>query len=276
MIPETISLLKKYTLKQAKKYLPTRKRASNKTHGGKCLVIAGSKGLYGSSILTALAAGRVGSGYIYIYSSGKFPIQSHPEFLTLTKLTELDRFNAIAIGPGFKDHKTILSIIKKLKKIKFPNVVLDAEAINAIAKSAIQLPEQWIVTPHEGELARVLNVSSGKIRSQRKKYLELAHKKLGCIVLLKGFKTLLHDGKSIWEIQSGNPALAKAGTGDVLTGMIAGFLSQDLSPSQAALLASYIHGDIADAWIRSKRDHLGLLPSDILDSIPYHLKKMRK
>ena len=125
-------------------------------------------------------------------------------------------------------------------------------------------------------MSRILKVPSQAIKENRKKYLLLTQKKLGCVVLLKGYRTLVADEKSVWEIQSGNPALAKAGTGDVLTGMILSFMSQNLDSASAGKLAAYIHGSIADDWLKSGNDILSLLASDIVEMLPSTLRKIRK
>lgn len=266
----------KYSAKNARVDLPTRNYQDNKTRGGKCLVIAGSKGMYGSAILTCLAASRTGAGYTYLSTKGKFPIARHPDFLLIAKHPKFTDFQAIAIGPGYLDREKIKNYLQTAIKQKIKHVVLDAEALNAIATTNKKLPKTWIVTPHEGELSRILKISASAIRKDRLKYVMMAQKKLECIVLFKGYRTLIADGASVWEIQSGNPALAKAGTGDVLTGMIVAFLSQGLSPISAAKLASYIHGLIADRWIESGKDMLSLMASDIIELIPKTLFRVRK
>lgn len=268
--------MNKYSAKNARIDLPTRSYKDNKTRGGKCLIIAGSKGLYGSAILTSRAASRTGAGYTYLTASGKFPISRHPDFLLLTGHPKLANFQAIAIGPGYKNIKKIKSYLQIMIKQKVKNAVLDAEALNVLSTTKIKLPKTWIVTPHEGELSRILKVSAQTIRNDRQKYIVAAQKKLGCIVLLKGYRTLVADDTSVWEVQSGNPALAKAGTGDVLTGMIVAFLSQGLSPISSAKLASYVHGLIADSWLKSKRDILSLMASDIVELIPKVLFQVRR
>ena len=93
--------------------------------------------------------------------------------------------------------------------------------------------------------------------------------------MLKGFRTLVTNSEGIWEINSGNSSLAKAGTGDVLTGIIAGFLSQNVEPRRAACLAAYVHGTIADKWISDGNDHLSLMASDLLSALPKSLHAVR-
>jgi len=274
-----ISMNKLYSVQQARSNLPTRKKRDNKTRGGKCLIVAGSAGQWGAGILCARAAARCGAGYVYLYDpKSKFPSLRNPDFLTVKNFKNLHEFNAVAIGPGFHDSRIILLLLRRL--IRFPkiNVVLDAEALNTLAKTPnkIQLPAHWILTPHEGELSRLIKTSSHKIKLDRHKYAELAQKLWGTIIVLKGFKTLVVENRILWEIPTGNPALAKAGTGDVLTGMITAFLSQNLPPRKAACLAAFIHGLSADRWISSNKDQLSLLATDVIESLPKTLSELRK
>jgi ADP-dependent NAD(P)H-hydrate dehydratase len=265
----------KYTAKQACKELPTRNSSDNKTRGGKCLVIAGSKNMWGAAVLCGEGAVRIGAGYVYIYNvDKKFPFRKYPDFLWQNK-NDFSQFQAIAIGPGYKKAHEIRTLIRQLLKLKFKNVVLDAEALNVVALMKIKLPESWILTPHEGELSRMLAVSSSEIRKNRQKFVEVAQKKWNCVVLLKGHRTLIANGKSVFEIQSGNAALAKAGTGDVLTGMILGLLSQRLNAIDSACLASYLHGRCADIWTK-QNDVLSLRATDLIDLLPQIIKKLRR
>ena len=271
--------MKKYNLTNARADLPQRSPKDNKTRGGKCLVIAGSQGKWGAAVLCAQATARTGAGYTYMLDQRKkFPTVQNPDFLLIHQLKNISDFQAIAIGPGCDDTAFLKKCIRHLAKINYPNVVLDAEALNILAKyhQLPKLPANWILTPHEGELSRLLKVSSKVIRTYRKKYILEAQKKFGCIIVLKGHKTLIANKKSLWEIQSGNCALAKAGTGDVLTGMIAGFLSQKMSALQAASLSVYVHGLIADQWILAGKDHLSLLATDLIADLPKTLMKIRK
>ncbi len=270
---------RKLTLAQAQKTLPTRLKTDNKSSGGKSLIVAGSKNMWGAGVLCATAAARVGAGYVFIYDpKGKFPTFAHPDFLLKDKLSELTKFSSIALGPGFSNRVKLFQIIRKLQSLKFPSVVLDAEAINVLSLSKLipRLPVTWIVTPHEGELARLLSVSSHQIKQHRIKYVLEAQKMLGCIVVLKGHKTLIATPTALWENPSGNSSLAKAGTGDVLTGIIAGFLCQKMKPEMAAVLGCYIHGCVADVWLKEKNDPLSLLASDLIVGLPKILNAVRK
>lgn len=268
--------VKKYTSRQARMDIPQRLKKDNKTQGGKTLVVAGSSGMWGAGILCATAASRVGAGYVYLYGNSKtFPLIKNPDFLWTKKTIDFSRFQAIALGPGYTNKKNLKKIIQKLIQIQHPAVVLDAEALNLVNQIK-KIPSSWILTPHEGELGRMLQVSSAKIRLDRKKYAQVAQKKYGCVVVLKGYHTCVMSPHQSWQIQSGNPALSKAGTGDVLTGLIAGLLSQKLTPIKAACLGSFIHGYMSDKWIKEGNDVLSLMASDLVKRLPQALTQIRK
>lgn len=264
----------------ARKLIPKRKQSDSKIAGGKSLLIAGSEGMFGAAVLAATAAARVGSGFVTLMTDlKKFTSVKNPDFLIADwknkKISDLS-FTAVGIGPGLGGTAHALSLLRQLLKLKPENVVVDADALNLLAKNKIQvLPNTWIVTPHEGELARLLGISAEAIRKDRLASVKSAQKKMGCIVLLKGFKSLVATSDKIFEIQSGNRALAKAGTGDVLTGIITGLLAQGLSAQESACLGAYLHGCLADQWNKDQKDYLSLMASDLLDALPYALKKLR-
>ncbi len=269
--------LKIYSKQQALKDLPTRKTKDNKTTGGKVFVAAGSAGMWGAGQLTAQAASRCGAGYIYLLKGQK----NNPDFLTLTQ-TQLKKtvFSAVVLGPGFRRPKTIGVLIRHWLQQKQSSVVLDAEALNWIAKNKIsRLPASWVLTPHEGEMARLLQKSSAWVKENRAMAVKMAQKKYGGVVLLKGHETLVTDGQKVMQIKSGNAALAKAGSGDVLAGMLAAFLAQKKkkqSVSQMVCLAVYVHGWLADEWLRNGNDILSLRPVDLLAQLPQSLSRFRK
>jgi NAD(P)H-hydrate epimerase len=271
--------MKKFSYKEAQMMIPIRSAKAHKNMGGKTLFIAGSPKMPGAAILSATAAYRVGSGYVYLLKTSKdFISNNFPDFLILEKKqlkTNISLFDSIAIGPGLGNTLEVNKILKLLLRSKFPNVLVDADGLNALAQiTKPNIPETWILTPHEGEMARLLKKTPKQIHKNRKKYLLEAQKKFGCHILLKGKGTLIANKKTIRQIQTGNKALSKAGTGDVLTGIIAGFLAQGLTPLNAACLGATLHGKIADLWIK-KNDYLSLIASDLLNEIPKQLKKMR-
>lgn len=267
-----MSSLFRITKKDLRRLLPERVDTANKTHGGKCLIIAGSEGMWGACYLSALAAARAGAGYVYLPANTK-NLSERPDFLSsqISEKINLDNYTALAIGPGLKITAMHKKLFRHIEKTFNGPIVIDASGLELITK----LKANWIITPHEGELAKLLNISSDEIRKDRFKAVQMAQEKFGGIVVLKGHHTLIATKTMIYEIQTGNKALAKAGTGDVLTGMIVGFLSQALKPIEAAILACGIHGYIADCWVKDK-DYLSLMASDIIDEIPQALFTLRK
>lgn len=273
--------MEKFDRRKARALLPSRGKSQNKSHGGRSLIIAGSPGYLGASVLAAKAAARSGSGYtILLCNHNTVQPLKNPDFLTAeaspTRLTKI-HFDSVGIGPGLGVGTKTEAFIKRLFKMKVPSVVLDADALTVLSKKpSLALAPSWILTPHEGELSRLLKVPTQKLIKARSEYAELAAKRFGCIVLLKGSPTLICDGRHTVKIESGNPALAKAGTGDVLTGLITGFLAQGLHPMEAASLGAFVHGLAADLWVKSGRDHLSLLASDLLEWVPIALAQLRK
>lgn len=265
-----------YRLAEAKKHLPKRQKTDNKYAGGKSLIVGGSSGMYGAAILAARACSRIGSGFVYILADKNFPVCKNPDFLTIKNLKKL-KFSSYAIGPGLKNDKLIKQILSFLYKKKINNVVLDAECLNYLAENPkTKLLSNWILTPHEGELARLLNLSSSGIKKNREKSTILTQKKFGCIVVLKGHNTLVANSEKLICVKSGNPSLAKAGTGDVLTGLIAGLLAQGLGSMDATLLGVFVHGFVADLWVKTKKDGLSLMASDLIEGLPATLAIIRK
>lgn len=278
---KTVSCLKPFGPLQARRVLPKRMSSSNKTTGGRALVLAGSAGFAGAAVLSATAASRAGAGYTHLATALKnFSHLKNPDFL-VSELRRKDwqklKVNAIAIGPGLGVSKETESILRYLLKLEAPKVVVDADALTVIANAKLYpLPQSWILTPHEGELSRMIGWTADAIRKARPEALAKAQEKYQCVVLLKGHPTLVADGEVVLRVQSGNPALGKAGTGDVLTGMIVGFLAQGLSPLSATLLGAYLHGRMADDWVKQGNDYLSLMASDLLGLLPQSMAKLRR
>lgn len=271
--------IKKFGLKEARKILPVRKKTDNKSSAGRSLIIAGSEGMFGAAVLAAEAAARIGSGYVNLFTAkDAFLTVEHPSFMIVDSGKDkipFERASAIAIGPGLGISKKAGKWLKEVIKKRPAKVVVDADALNLCAKNNWwPLPTTWIATPHEGELARILEVSDKIVKADRRSAIQKAKDKMGCICLLKGDRTLVL-ADSAFEVQAGNPALAKAGTGDVLTGLITGLLSQGLAPEEAACLGVFVHGWLADQWITEGNDQLSLMPEDLLERLPKALKLLR-
>lgn len=237
-------------------------------------MIAGSRGMRGAQQLVAQAASRCGAGYVYVTQLSIL----NPDFLTITRGEILKGgFSSCILGPGFRRPQTIGQYIQHWIRAKQPRVVLDAEALTWLSKNPQRLPSDWVLTPHEGEMARLLGRTSYWVQEHRQKAVLLAQKKYGCIVLLKGSGSLVCQGSTVYQVMAGNAALAKAGSGDVLAGMIGAFLAQSsLSPEAAVCLAVFVHGRMAEEWLHEGNDILSLRPIDLLVKLPQSLKKVRR
>jgi NAD(P)H-hydrate epimerase len=266
-----------------KNLLPKRTKLSNKTDGGKVMIIGGGKGLYGAGLMSGLAATKCGAGYTHLMTDlTKFPWFKCPDFilhpLKLNELKQKQDF-CIGIGPGLGTQKAKLNFLKYLLKNNFEKVIADADALTLIAAHHLApLPSTWILTPHEGELARLVNQKASKVKSHRKEMLQMAGEMYQCVVLLKGHETLVFspESKKISSIKTNAVSLSKAGTGDVLLGMLAAFRAQGLGPKKACLLAVTLHGKVASRWENEGHDYLSLRPMDIIERLPQTIYQLRK
>lgn len=272
-----------YGARSAQAHRPQRPNVSHKGTYGQLMIIGSSVQYLGAGLLAAKAAGRMGAGYIKLGTFGDI----FPDFLKLPEVI-YQNFNqkpfqpkadtAYVIGPGLglQEPGQILSLIKSLMQAEAPKVLLDADALNVLADAKIQrLPSSWILTPHPGELGRLLGESADSVNRDRVSAALRGSQKFGCILCLKGFRTVVSTGEQSVIILSGNSSLAKAGSGDVLSGMIGGLLAQGQNPLSATLLGSYLHGRLGDNWIRQGNDKSSLLPSDLIEMIPDGLQKLR-
>jgi hydroxyethylthiazole kinase-like uncharacterized protein yjeF len=259
----------------AARWIPVRSATDHKAKGGKTLIWAGSKKMPGAAILASHAAGRVGAGYIYVTEPQV--LSALPEAIPFQP-EALNEISSVLLGPGLGVNDQTGQALKTLRGIKQP-VVVDADALSEAAlhpEDVLPFPAHWVATPHSGELSRLLKLSSKQLESNRLEAAEKAQKALGCTVVMKGFHTVIALPKFSVIVPTGNVALAKGGSGDVLAGIIVGLLSQQVSPERAALLGAYIHGEIADRWVASGRDYLSLTPTDLLQQIPQTLTRLRR
>lgn len=252
----------------------------NKYDFGHVLVVAGSAPMLGAAVLTASAAMRSGAGLVTCAVARELNLTLQcklpPEIMTfpyryvsdISKV--LDKFDAVALGPGMgRGAASSRMIIKILRVFKGP-MVIDADALNVIAKNLTVLKSNRssvVLTPHPGEMSRLLGVASAYIEKNRKKVASDFSRKYHCVLVLKGHRTVVAGNGKSHINNSGNAGMAKAGSGDVLTGMIAAFLAQGIEPFKAAKLGVYLHGRAGDkaADVFSKA---GMTASDIIMQIP--------
>ena len=270
-----------FTERLARRYLPARKETSNKSDHGHLLVVAGRAGFWGAGLLASSSAFRMGAGYV-TWASHEAPyevLREIPEVLT-AKISDdavwKNKLSAVAVGPGLGSGMDTAHIIERLKKLENVPVVVDADAITACVEHKLfPLPSHWVMTPHAGELSRILKVHAQDIERDRFKAAFAAYEITKCHVLLKGYRSLVAYANRCMVVHAGNSALAKAGTGDVLTGMIGGLLAQGMDTPQAAATAAYLHGRLADEWIRNGQDKLSLTASDLKALLPQVVSRLR-
>lgn len=239
--------------------MPTREQNSNKGTFGKVLNFSGSKNYIGAAYLSTVSILKTGGGFAAL-ATEKDIIKSVstllPEAVYLSRkegLKDIKNFSVILIGCGLGlERKSVILFKKVIKSISNSNTptIIDADGLNILSKNNLKLPKNTIITPHPLEAARLLGINLEEILSDLEgSAKKLAHK-YNCVAVLKTHRTIITDGNSIFINQHGNSALAKAGSGDVLAGIIAGILAQggELSLFEAARLGVYLHsrtGEIA-------------------------------
>lgn len=260
-------------------FVKNRERFSHKGTFGHALIMAGSYGKMGAAVLSVRACLRSGVGLVtaYIPKCGYDILQiSAPECMCLTdedqlvlsQSTDLEKFNALGIGPGLgTDSKTTNFLKNTLKQAK-QNIVLDADALNIISKNKGLLNDllpNTILTPHPKEFDRLVGTSKDSTERINKQI--AFSKKHQCIIVLKGASTSISsvDGK-IYFNSTGNVGMATGGSGDVLTGIITGLLAQQYEPLLAALIGVYYHGLAGDKAAQLKGQS-ALIASDIIENL---------
>jgi NAD(P)H-hydrate epimerase len=269
--------------KMARQLLPARKATANKTGFGHLLVVAGSDGMEGAAAMVCEAAARMGCGYVTLCSrSERAALRVRPDFLQLTTKdflgSDLKKYHAVVIGPGLGRDSESAALLDHLLRHHL-RVLVDADALTLLAAKPprdSELPATWVLTPHAGELSRLLGVAAADLEADRLKAVREAQQKYGAVVLLKGFRTVLRDAQRAFVVYSGNVALAKAGSGDILAGFIGSLLAQGLESTEATALGAYLHGRIADDWVRRGGDARTLMASDLPELLNTTLRRLKK
>lgn len=274
--------------------LAPRSPDSHKGDFGRVLVIAGSRGMSGAAVLCASAVLRGGAGLVRLAIPAEIqPIVAagNPCYMTTAlscddqgrlnqaseqELVALARGNdVIALGPGLGRSEELDRLVASLvQKIDRP-VVIDADALNALAANPVAMKKHAgpvIITPHPGEFARLINSSTAAVQESRVELATRFASEFGIVVVLKGRGTVVTDGTLVYENTTGNPGMATGGTGDVLTGLIAGFLGQKLEPFAAAQLGVHLHG-LAGDLARDQLGEVSLIASDLLHFLPQAIRK---
>lgn len=272
--------------------LPPRPAGAHKGTFGTVLIVAGSKNYTGAAILAGQAATRIGAGLVTLAppeavhpiiaarltEATYLPLAHNNGFVAPSAVPQLkekfDRATALLIGPGLGLTDSTTLFLKDLLagKDSLPPLVLDADALNILAKQGEGwwqlLPPDGILTPHPGEMARLMGTTTADVQAHR---LELAvemAKKWEQVVLLKGAHTIIAapHGRTV-VMPFANPALAKAGSGDVLAGAIVGLRAQRLAPFEAAVAGAYLHG-LAGELARESLGPMAVVAGDLIGHLP--------
>ncbi|OAI16118.1 bifunctional ADP-dependent (S)-NAD(P)H-hydrate dehydratase/NAD(P)H-hydrate epimerase [Methylomonas lenta] len=257
----------------SKAALAARPRNAHKGNFGHVLLVGGNLGFSGAIRLAGEAALRSGAGLVSIASRVEhvgFLNMGRPELMchgveSVAQLTALlHKASVIVIGPGLGQDawgQMLWSAVLASDK----TCVVDADALNLLAKQPV-FRENWILTPHPGEAARLLGASSREIAADRFAAVKNLQMQYGGVSLLKGAGSLIADQQAVFVSATGNPGMASGGMGDVLAGMIGGLVAQGLSLIEATKLAVYVHGEAADC-AAAENGERGLLASDLLPKI---------
>lgn len=269
--------------------LPARDPDSNKGTHGRGLLIAGSAGMTGAAILAGTAMLRSGAGLVTIAtakSAQAVVALGNPCYMTIglpedpvtgrlanaavgPALNQALERDVVAIGPGLGVSESVGQLAHLLLE-QFPGgLVIDADGLNSLGEKPT-LPRREvpaIITPHPGEFARLTGQTIPEVQADREGNARKLARELGVVVLLKGNHTVITDGERMMVNKSGNPGMARGGSGDVLTGVIAGLLCQKMAPYEAAVLGAYVHG-LAGDLTREKLGEVGMIATDIVDHLP--------
>lgn len=272
--------------------LPKKARSSYKNLHGHGLIVAGSARYCGAPYLAVSAAVRCGVGLLScalpasIYAPVSAKLTSampyrmpNTDYLGADSLYELlnlcAQSSAVLIGPGLgREDDTCVLVRDMLSMINIP-VILDADGINALSGHIdilSRMPQTPVLTPHDGEFARLFGEKPPADGRARLLAVQTAASKNGCIIVLKGHRTIVAapDGR-VYVNSTGNPGMAKGGSGDVLSGILLAFISQSVPAFEAACAAVWLHGSAGDA-AAARLSEYGMTPDDIIDELPALLK----
>jgi NAD(P)H-hydrate epimerase len=276
-----------YTTKQdVASFLKPRNKFSHKGDYGHALLLAGSKGKSGAAIISSKACLRSGAGLLTLHSNKSTvdALLNHlPEAMSIEDsnsdfISEVDKpekYDAIGFGPGVGTEEDTQTVLKKICQYYTGKLIIDADGLNILSENKTWLdflPPETILTPHPKEFERLVGKQDNDF--EKIKALKQFCLKYFCIVVLKGAHSAIGfpDG-TVFFNSSGNPGLAKGGSGDGLTGIILGLLSRGYSAPKAALIGTFVHGYAADMCLK-KKSMESLLIRDVINELPNAFKKL--
>ncbi|MFN2470215.1 MAG: NAD(P)H-hydrate dehydratase [Gaiellaceae bacterium] len=251
--------------------VPLREDRDTKYTAGSVLLVGGSRGMSGAAALAARAAFRADAGYVAVAAPEETLSVLEALIVEAVKrpLGEVwdavRRAGALGIGPGLGRAPEAIELVRRLLAETDVPAVVDADALHGLEPFARDAPT--VLTPHSGELGRLLDEESSWVDAHRLEALDRAVERFACVVLLKGSETLVGAPGERVLLADSSAALATAGTGDVLTGVIAAFLAKGMEPRLAAAAGAFVHGR---APLEAPME-AGLMAGDVADAIPYVL-----
>lgn len=272
----------------AKDWLPVRRQESHKGTYGHVAVVGGAHGMLGAPILTARGALKSGAGLVTAVSVPEIMLPlacKQPELMcrqltadagyltedNLPEITDFIKDKVVAMGMGLGRNPETMNLVRRLCSVEMRGLVLDADGLQALAQQPLNFSEcgfSVVLTPHPKEMAALLGVSTAEVQADRLQAVQRAAEKFGAVVLLKGAKTLVSDGKRVFLNSTGNAGMATAGSGDVLSGVIAALLAQGVGALEAAALGAYLHGKSGDI-AKSKLGEYGMTAGDLAENLPF-------
>ena len=270
LFPETRSQLISEPLKR----MAPLNRAAHKGSQGSLVVIGGDVGFGGAPILSSEAALRTGAGRVTLLTHSESTVTAilarTPEVMVrlandITVFESmLQSMDAVAIGPGLGQGDWAFSCLERVNSLDKPTVV-DADALNLIAQGRVSFHENAVFTPHPGEAARLLGCSVTDVQAGPVKSAFALQSELGGVIVLKGAGSIVCDGHKAYICDLGNPGMATAGMGDLLSGIIATFLAQGCSLLDSAQMGVWLHAKAGD--MASAEGERGLIATDLLPHI---------
>lgn len=266
------------------------KRKSNTHKGdyGTLSLVCGSYGMAGAALLSARCALRCGVGIarlvipenIYCAVTGFVPeavckVYSLSDDMQDVAKAATEKADALLIGCGFSTKPYAVRLFEEISKSYTGRLIIDADGLNILSRNIECIKgsqAEIILTPHPGEMARLMGVTTGEIEKDRIGYAKALSSKYGCTVILKGSITVVVSSGKVYLNITGNPGMATGGSGDVLAGMVAAFACTGMSSADSAVTAVYLHGAAGDR-AREKLGEISLLPSDIISFLPELFKE---
>ncbi|HEX8251759.1 MAG TPA: NAD(P)H-hydrate dehydratase, partial [Thermoanaerobaculia bacterium] len=283
-IEDELATLALITRRDIQPHVAPRLAPTHKGTYGHVAIVAGSSGRSGAAVLAARGAVRGGAGLVSVMTDPETAKLVHIgsiESMTWSG-TDVRAFfankSAVLIGPGLPDDEEAYATTRAIVEMVELPLIIDASGLNAFASRAGELNPRGlprVITPHPGELARLLGTDAPSINSDRIAAAREAARITNCVVVLKGYQSLVAEPDGhVYVNPTGNPGMASGGMGDVLAGLLAALLARDTDPLDAACTATYLHG-LAGDLLRDEMGDTGLAAMDLAEKIPAAIQAVR-